>query len=94
MKSVGAFKLTKVAGAYWKGDSNNEMLQRIYGTAWKNQKDLDNYLNFLKEAEKRDHRVLGKQMNLFHFQEEGSRLSFLASRGMEIFQNFNKLYEE
>ncbi len=70
LKHIGAFKLTKVAGAYWKGDSNNEMLQRIYGTAWNNQKDLETHLNMLKEAEKRDHRLLGSIMNLYHFQEE------------------------
>ncbi len=86
LKSVGAFKLTKVAGAYWKGDSNNEMLQRIYGTAWKNQKDLDNYLNLLAEAEKRDHRFLGKQMNLFHFQEEAPGSVFWHPEGWKIFQ--------
>ena len=86
LKSAGAFKLTKVAGAYWKGDSNNEMLQRIYGTAWKNQKDLDNYLNLLAEAEKRDHRFLGKQMNLFHFQEEAPGSVFWHPEGWKIFQ--------
>ena len=64
------FKLTKVSGAYWRGDSNNEMLQRIYGTSWASQKDLDNYLKRLEEAEKRDHRKLGKEMDLFHFREE------------------------
>ena len=65
-----AFKLMKVAGAYWRGDSNNVMLQRIYGTCWKSKKDLDLYLHNLEEAEKRDHRKLGKTMDLFHFQEE------------------------
>ena len=64
------FKLTKVSGAYWKGDSNNEMLQRIYGTSWSTQKDLDEYLKRIEEAEKRDHRKLGKEMDLFHFREE------------------------
>ena len=62
-----AFKLTKVSGAYWRGDSNNEMLQRIYGTCWSNKKDLDDYLNRLEEAEKRDHRKLGKEMDLISF---------------------------
>ena len=62
-----AFKLTKVSGAYWRGDSNNEMLQRIYGTSWATQKDLDEYLKRIEEAEKRDHRKLGKEMDLFHF---------------------------
>ena len=65
-----AFKLTKVSGAYWRGDSNNEMLQRIYGTCWGTKKDLEDYLNRLEEAEKRDHRKLGKEMDLFHFREE------------------------
>ena len=64
-----AFKLTKVSGAYWRGNSNNEMLQRIYGTCWSNKKDLDEYLERLEEAEKRDHRKLGKEMDLFHFRE-------------------------
>ena len=83
LKSVGAFKLTKVAGAYWKGDSNNEMLQRIYGTAWKNQKDLDNYLNLLAEAEKKRSQISWKTNEPFSFSRRSSRISFLASRGME-----------
>ena len=70
LKHIGAFKLTKLAGAYWKGDSKNKMLTRIYGTAWKNEKDLNAYLHSLEEAEKRDHRKIGREMNLFHFQEE------------------------
>ncbi len=86
LKSTGAFKLTKVAGAYWKGDSKNEMLQRIYGTAWKNEEDLNNHLNFLKEAEKRDHRLIGKQMNLFHFQEEAPGSVFWHPEGWRLFQ--------
>src|SRR6185312_6583014 len=65
-----SFKLMKVAGAYWRGDSRNEMLQRIYGTAWLNDKDLKDYLTRLEEAEKRDHRRIGKDLGLFHFQEE------------------------
>src|SRR5206468_3466552 len=65
-----AFKLTKVSGAYWRGDSKNEMLQRIYGTAWRDKKSLDEYLKNLEEAEKRDHRKLAKTMDLFHVQEE------------------------
>ena len=65
-----AFKLMKVSGAYWRGDSNNEMLQRIYGTSWANQKELEDYLKRIEEAEKRDHRKLGKEMKLFHFREE------------------------
>tara|TARA_Y100000590_G_scaffold26914_1_gene30274 strand:+ start:48 stop:878 length:831 start_codon:yes stop_codon:yes gene_type:complete len=73
------FKLTKVSGAYWRGDSNNEMLQRVYGTSWSNQKDLDNYLKRIEEAEKRDHRKLGKLMDLFHFREE-SPVQFFGTR--------------
>ncbi len=86
LKAIGAFKLTKVAGAYWKGDSNNEMLQRIYGTAWKNEVDLNNYLNMMAEAEKRDHRLLGKQMNLYHFQEEAPGSVFWHPDGWTLFQ--------
>ena len=86
LKKIGAFKLTKIAGAYWKGDSKNEMLQRVYGTAWKNKNDLDNYLNLLEEAEKRDHRLLGKQMNLFHFQEEAPGSVFWHPDGWTVFQ--------
>jgi threonyl-tRNA synthetase len=80
------FKLMKVSGAYWRGDSNNEMLQRIYGTSWANQKDLDNYLNQLKEAEKRDHRKLGKEMDLFHFREESPGSVFWHEKGWALFQ--------
>jgi len=69
-KLGSAFKLLKVAGAYWRGDHNNPMLQRIYGTAWRNKAELDTYLHQLEEAEKRDHRKLGREMDLFHFQEE------------------------
>ncbi len=86
LKFIGAFKLTKVAGAYWKGNSKNEMLQRIYGTAWKNEEDLSNYLNILTEAEKRDHRLLGKTMNLFHFQEEAPGSVFWHPEGWTLFQ--------
>ena len=81
-----AFKLTKVAGAYWRGDSNNPMLQRIYGTAWETQEDLENYLNLLKEAEKRDHRKLGKELDLFHFQEEAPGSVFWHSKGWTLFR--------
>ena len=81
-----AFKLTKVSGAYWRGDSNNEMLQRIYGTCWRNKKELDDYLERLEEAEKRDHRKLGKQMDLFHFREESPGSVFWHSKGWTIFQ--------
>jgi len=87
LKHIGPFKLTKVAGAYWKGDSKNKMLQRIYGTAWKNQDDLKKYLNMLEEAEKRDHRALGKHLDLFHFQEEAPGAVFWHPKGWTIFQN-------
>ena len=81
-----AFKLTKVSGAYWRGDSNNEMLQRIYGTCWSSKKDLDDYLNRLEEAEKRDHRKLGKEMDLFHFREESPGSVFWHEKGWLLFQ--------
>lgn len=85
-KHVGqAFKLMKVAGAYWRGDSNNAMLTRIYGTAWHNQKDLDAYLTRLEEAEKRDHRKLGREMELFHLQEEAQGSVFWHPKGFTIF---------
>ena len=80
------FKLTKVAGAYWRGDSKNEMLQRIYGTSWANKKDLEKYLNRLEEAEKRDHRKLGKEMDLFHFREESPGAVFWHEKGWNLFQ--------
>jgi threonyl-tRNA synthetase len=80
------FKLTKVSGAYWRGDSNNEMLQRIYGTSWASQKDLDEYLKRIEEAEKRDHRKLGKEMNLFHFREESPGAVFWHEKGWKLFQ--------
>ncbi|MFD2251904.1 threonyl-tRNA synthetase [Pseudochelatococcus lubricantis] len=90
MTSVGkigtAFKLMKVAGAYWRGDSNNPMLTRIYGTAWAAQADLDSYLHQLEEAEKRDHRRLGREMDLFHFQEEGPGVVFWHDKGWTMFQ--------
>ena len=81
-----AFKLTKVSGAYWRGDSKNEMLQRIYGTCWSSKKDLDQYLNRLEEAEKRDHRKLGKEMDLFHFREESPGSVFWHEKGWLLFQ--------
>jgi len=81
-----AFKLTKVSGAYWRGDSNNEMLQRIYGTCWENKRDLDGYLLRLEEAEKRDHRKLGKEMDLFHFREESPGSVFWHEKGWILFQ--------
>ncbi|MBI0140691.1 threonine--tRNA ligase [Bartonella sp. W8125] len=91
MQSTGqignAFKLMKVAGAYWRGDSNNPMLTRIYGTAFANEKDLAAYLHMLEEAEKRDHRRLGREMDLFHFQEEGPGVVFWHAKGWRMFQN-------
>jgi len=81
-----AFKLTKISGAYWKGDSKNEMLQRIYGTCWRNKKELDDYLKRLEEAEKRDHRKLGKEMDLFHFREESPGVVFWHEKGWNLFQ--------
>ena len=80
------FKLTKVSGAYWRGDSNNEMLQRIYGTSWSSQKDLDDYLKRIEEAEKRDHRKLGKEMDLFHFREDSPGSVFWHEKGWNLFQ--------
>ena len=82
----GAFKLTKLAGAYWRGDSRNEMLQRIYGTAWASNKELRQYLHRLEEAERRDHRRLGRQMDLFHFQDEAVGAVFWHDRGWTLFR--------
>ncbi len=82
-----AFKLTHVSGAYWRGDSDNEMLQRVYGTAWSNDKQLRKYLHMLEEAEKRDHRRLGKVMDLFHFQEEAPGAVFWHPKGWNLFQS-------
>ncbi|MFK8034023.1 MAG: threonine--tRNA ligase [Hyphomicrobiales bacterium] len=82
-----AFKLMKVAGAYWRGDSDNAMLTRIYGTAWANEKDLKAYLTRIEEAEKRDHRKLGREMDLFHFQDEGPGSVFWHEKGWGLFQN-------
>jgi len=81
-----AFKLTKVSGAYWRGDSKNEMLQRIYGTCWRNKNELKDYLTRLEEAEKRDHRKLGKEMDLFHFREESPGAVFWHYKGWNLFQ--------
>lgn len=80
------FKLTKVAGAYWRGDAKNEMLQRIYGTAWVNKKDLEEYLTRIEEAEKRDHRKIGKHLDLFHLQEEAPGMVFWHPKGWVIWQ--------
>jgi threonyl-tRNA synthetase len=85
-KIGNAFKLMKVAGAYWRGDSKNPMLTRIYGTAWASDKDLQAYVTALEEAEKRDHRKLGREMDLFHFQEEGPGVVFWHAKGWTIFQ--------
>jgi threonyl-tRNA synthetase len=85
-KVGSAFKLMKVAGAYWRGDSNNPMLTRIYGTAWASQDELERYLRQLEEAEKRDHRRLGREMDLFHFQEEGPGVVFWHPKGWTLFQ--------
>ncbi len=83
---IKAVKLMKIAGAYWRGDSNNEMLQRIYGTAWEDQKALKDYLHRLEEAEKRDHRKLGRQLDLFHFQDEAPGMVFWHQKGWELYR--------
>ena len=85
MRHLKAFKLMKVSGAYWKGDSKNEMLQRVYGTAWPQNKDLENYISQQEEAEKRDHRKLGRQLDLFHFQEEAPGMVFWHPKGWAIY---------
>ena len=85
-RHLRAFKLTKLAGAYWRGDSDNKMLQRIYGTAWADKKQLKAYLTRIEEAEKRDHRRLGKQMDLFHFQEEAPGMVFWHDRGWQLYR--------
>lgn len=81
-----AFKLTKLAGAYWRGDHNNAMLQRIYGTAWRDEKELNTYLTMIDEAEKRDHRKLGKELNLFHFQDEAAGSVFWHPKGWTLYR--------
>ncbi|MBX3534520.1 MAG: threonine--tRNA ligase [Xanthobacteraceae bacterium] len=86
-KVGNAFKLMKVAGAYWRGDATKPMLTRIYGTAWPDQKQLDDYIHRLEEAEKRDHRKLGREMDLFHFQEEGPGVVFWHAKGWSLFQS-------
>ena len=83
---IPAVKVMKVAGAYWRGDSKNAMLQRVYGTAWANKKDLQAYLTFLEEAEKRDHRKIGRQLDLFHFHEEAPGSVFWHPKGWTVFQ--------
>jgi threonyl-tRNA synthetase len=89
-----AFKLTKLAGAYWRGDSNNEMLQRIYGTAWASKKELKQYLHRIEEAEKRDHRKLGKSLDLFHTQEEAPGMAFWHPRGWQLNLNVRNYMRE
>jgi threonyl-tRNA synthetase len=84
------FKLMKLAGAYWRGDSKNEMLQRVYGTAWAKKEDQEQYLHMLEEAEKRDHRKLGKQLDLFHFQEEAPGLIFWHPKGWTVWQQIEQ----
>ena len=91
---IGAFKLTKVSGAYWKGDSKNTMLTRVYGTAWNNEKDLNNYLDNLEEAQKRDHRKLGKEMDLFHFQDEAPGMVFWHPYGWTIYRQLQNYVRE
>ncbi len=91
---IGAFKLTKVAGAYWKGDSKNSMLTRIYGTAFNNDKDLQNHLDNIEEALKRDHRKIGKEMNLFHFQDEAPGMVFWHPNGWTIYRNLRNFVRD
>jgi threonyl-tRNA synthetase len=89
-RHLRSFKLMKIAGAYWRGDSNNKMLQRIYGTAWANDKDLKKHLNLLEEAEKRDHRKLGRELDLFHFQEEAVGMVFWHPKGWSIYRELEE----
>ncbi|MDP6193128.1 MAG: threonine--tRNA ligase, partial [Prochlorococcaceae cyanobacterium ETNP18_MAG_1] len=93
-RHLRSFKLTKVSGAYWRGDSSNEMLQRIYGTAWANSKDLKAYIKRLEEAEKRDHRKIAKQLSLFHTQEEAPGMVFWHPRGWAIYQVLEQYIRE
>ena len=91
---IGSFKLTKISGAYWKGDSKNKMLTRIYGTAWNTEKELNNHLTAIDEAEKRDHRKLGKEMDLFHFQEEAPGMVFWHPYGWTIYRQLQNYVRE
>ncbi|MEI7949577.1 MAG: threonine--tRNA ligase [Gammaproteobacteria bacterium] len=91
---IKAFKLMSVAGAYWRGDSKNAMLQRIYGTAWTDKKALKDYLHMLEEAERRDHRKIGKKLDLFHFQEEAPGMAFWHPKGWKIYQSIKKYMQE
>tara|TARA_R110002049_G_scaffold147342_2_gene310179 strand:+ start:3809 stop:5728 length:1920 start_codon:yes stop_codon:yes gene_type:complete len=93
-RHLRAFKLTKLAGAYWRGNSDNQMLQRIYGTAWADKKQLKQYIKRIEEAEKRDHRRLGKQMDLFHFQEEAPGMVFWHARGWELYRTVEQYIRE
>ncbi|MCF7985451.1 MAG: threonine--tRNA ligase [Thiohalocapsa sp.] len=93
-KLGNGFKLTKVAGAYWRGDSRNPMLQRIYGTAWRDKKELKDYLHRLEEAEKRDHRKLGKQLDLFHFQDEAPGMAFWHHNGRVVYRQIERYMRE
>ncbi len=93
---IGEFKLTKISGAYWKGNAENQMLTRIYGTAWRTQKELDNYLTQQEEAEKRDHRKIGKEMNLFHFQDDAPGMVFWHPAGWTVYrelQNYMRMMQ-
>ena len=92
--AIKSFKLMSVAGAYWRGDSSNEMLQRIYGTAWNDKKDLKQYLHMIEEAERRDHRKLGKRFELFHFQEEAPGMVFWHPKGWEVYQIIRRYMQE
>ena len=94
MKFCEHFKLMRISGAYWRGDSNNQMLQRIYGTAWGTKKDLKSYLNQLQEAEKRDHRKLAKKFNLFHLQEEAPGMVFWHPKGWSIYTTIESYMRE
>ena len=85
LEYIGEFKLTKISGAYWKGNSENEMLTRIYGTAWRTKKELDSYIEKMQKAEEVDHRKLGKEMDLFHFQEEAPGMVFWHPKGWSIY---------
>ena len=91
---IGSFKLTKISGAYWKGDSKNKMLTRIYGTAWNTEKELNSHLTAIDEAEKRDHRKLGKEMDLFHFQEEAPGMVFWHPYGWTIYRQLQNYVRE
>ena len=94
MKFCQNFKLMKVAGAYWRGNSDNKMLQRVYGTAWADKKALKAYLTLLEEAEKRDHRKLGKTLDLFHWQEEAPGMVFWHGKGWTIYTELEKFVRQ